>query len=186
MFSEKLKEQTRQSHQDLERVLIPQIKSIKTKEDYLELLGLFYSYFGALEEKIRAVIDTRSLPDYSQRRKTSSIAGDIAILGGQSPELVSDEQLPQIRDHAEALAALYVIEGSALGGKIISRMISQSLEGRADAALNFYNGYGEQTMDMWNSFKDAMNQQIVSEDQQERAIATATETFVRFKQLALT
>lgn len=185
MFSEKLKEQTKEGHQDLERVLIPQIKSIKTKEDYLDLLGLFYSYFGALEEKIRAVIDISSLPDYGRRRKTSSIAGDIATLGGQAPDFVSADQLPEIRDHAEALAALYVIEGSALGGKIISRMISQNLEGKADNALSFYNGYGEQTMDMWNSFKEAMNQQIVSEDQQERAIATATQTFLKFRQLAL-
>lgn len=185
MFSEKLKEQTKESHQDLERVLIPQIKSIKTKEDYLDLLGLFYSYFGALEEKIRIVIDARSLPDYPQRRKTSSIAADIAALGGKVPDFVSEEQLPEIRDHAEALAALYVIEGSALGGQIISRMISQSLKGKADAALTFYKGYGEQTMDMWNSFKEAINQQIISEDQQERAIVTATGTFLKFKELAL-
>lgn len=182
MFSERLKEETKENHQALERLLIPRIKAIKTKDDYSSLLSLFYKYFGGLEQKIDRVVDHELLPDYAERRKTSSIADDIHALGGTVPAF-SDTQ-PEINDHQQALGALYVIEGSALGGKIISKMISQALGDAASPALSFYQGYGENTDEMWATFKGILNEQLISPAEQDRVLAAANETFLRFKQLA--
>ncbi len=121
MFSEKLKEETKTNHQRLEHLLIPKIKSIKTTDDYLWLLRVFYSYFGALENEINKAVDQRLLPDQAHRRKADLIAQDIRKLGGEVPELADKALIPRISDHNQALAALYVIEGSALGGQIISK-----------------------------------------------------------------
>ncbi len=75
---------------------------------------------------------------------------------------------------------MYVLEGSTLGGQIISKMISQALPGKADHALTFYAGYGEQTMPMWNSFKTALNEQVQSPADQQELVHAANETFLKF------
>ena len=45
MLSVRLKEATQVAHLDLERSLITRIKSIRTTEDYVELLARFYAYY---------------------------------------------------------------------------------------------------------------------------------------------
>lgn len=181
MFSERLKEETKENHQSLERILIPQIKSIRNLEDYARLLGMFYSYFGGLEKKIDAAVDKELLPDYDKRRKTSAIADDLLAIGASLPDLAADNDLPEITDHQQALGALYVIEGSALGGKIISKMIAQALGDSVQKALSFYDGYGEDTAEMWGTFKGILNEQLISNEEQTKVIRTADETFLKFK-----
>ena len=72
MLSVRLKEATQVAHLDLERSLIIRIKSIRTTEDYVELLARFYAYYFRLETLIADVYDPGILPDYPSRRKASS------------------------------------------------------------------------------------------------------------------
>lgn len=48
---------------------------------------------------------------------------------------------------AEALGALYVVEGSTLGGRVIQRTLTS--RGISDIRLNFLDPYGEDTGQMW-------------------------------------
>ncbi len=156
------------------------IKDIRAKEDYVKVLELFYSYFGGLEKKVDTV-GHLNLPDYHLRRKKEAIANDIVSLNGTLPALTPDQHLPDITNKLQALGALYVMEGSTLGGIYISKMIAGQLNLEDGKSLSFFNGYGDQTESMWTSFKSSLEQLVVEPGEQAMVIQAANETFTRFK-----
>ncbi|MBD1393659.1 biliverdin-producing heme oxygenase [Mucilaginibacter glaciei] len=179
MLSDKLKEQTKSNHQQLEKVLVGKLRSIRSKEEYAALLKLFYSYFGGLETEINKVIDPTLLPDSTERRKTQSLADDLEFLGSTTPEKATGDSLPTLHSHLQALGALYVIEGSTLGGKIISKMMQQHL-GLNGGGLSFFTSYGDRTEQMWDTFKETLNYQATNPEQEAVVIAAANQTFLKF------
>jgi heme oxygenase len=178
MLSDKLKEETKHNHQVLEKALVSQLKAIRSPQEYAGLLKLFYGYFGGLETLINEAIDNSVLTDSGQRRKTRAIANDILALGNDVPAKATGDDLPTIKNHLEALGALYVIEGSTLGGKIISKMMQQQLS--LDKGLSFFLGYGDKTEQMWDAFKQALNNQAQNPEQEAVVIAAANQTFLKF------
>ena len=145
MLSEEIKEATKSNHQALEKKLIAKIKAIRNKEDYGELLVIFYEFFGGLECILEERMELSNLPDYLNRRKTSALADDLKHLGISLPLFATGDALPQINNHSEALGVLYVIEGSTLGGPIINKMVSRQLNDVNISEQSFFNGYGEKT-----------------------------------------
>jgi len=180
MIADQIKEHTQVQHQSLEAVMIRQIKSIKVPGDYVKLLEVFYSYFGGLETRIEATIGG-ALPDNHQRRKTDALASDIIFFGGTLPDKASGSDLPAIRNPRQAIAALYVIEGSTLGGIHISKMIQKRLDLKTTVGLRFFEGYGEQTKAMWETFKEVLNALPDSPEEEAEMIATASDTFTKFQ-----
>jgi len=181
MFTNKIKEATLQNHQQTEKVLVGKMKSMRSKQDYINLLNLFYGYFGGLELHIERYINVSNLADYLQRRKTSAIADDIKALGAAVPALATDDELPVIDNYLKAFGAMYVIEGSTLGGKIISKMIQQHLHIEDGKGLSFFNSYGEQTEQMWASFKEILNDVAITAGDEAVITGAANETFLKFK-----
>jgi heme oxygenase len=180
-LSDRLKARTSVSHQQLEKALIIQMRGMRNQEDYISLLQLFYSYFSALEDQINQYIGTEQLPDYMERRKTESLVDDIRSLGGVLPEKAKKTDLPQIDNHLQAFGALYVIEGSTLGGQIISNMIAKQLH-ITDKGLSFFKSYGDATNAMWEDFKKVLNNlQLDNPADQESIINAADDTFFKFK-----
>jgi len=114
---------------------------MQTTEDYISLLQVFYSFFGALEDRINVYIGSAELPDHLQRRKSEALAIDIRTLGGILPQKAALSDIPEIDDHLQAFGALYVMEGSTLGGQIISQMIAKQL-GIQDKGISFFQNYG--------------------------------------------
>jgi heme oxygenase len=157
MLSEKLKEDTKINHQLLEKKLVYRLRAIRNKQDYGKLLALFYSFFGGMEIGIETHFNKLNLPDYAQRRKTSSLVHDLTCLNEKLPILANGISLPIIKNHFQALGALYVIEGSTLGGRIICKMLNEQLNIPDFPGLSFFNGYGDNTAKMWEVFKSALN-----------------------------
>lgn len=184
MLAEQLKKDTLRSHQQLEKMLVGRMKAIRSKEDYIKLLQLFYTYFGGLETQIDQYISQDELSDYAERRKTQALAHDIETLGGKPMAKANGENLPQIKNTLQAYAAMYVIEGSTLGGKIISKMMAQQLGINNGEGLSFFNGYGDDTEFRWESFKNALDNITNSFEEDKLVIDSANETFDKFKQWA--
>ena len=155
------------------------LRAMQSLTDYIALLQIFYHYFGALEDRIDLFIGSAQLPDHLQRRKSDSLAKDISALGGALPEKATLLKLPVIEDHLQAFGALYVMEGSTLGGKFISQMIAKQLNIR-DKGLSFFQSYGEHLTTMWAKFKLTLNRQANNETDAERIIAAAEATFQQF------
>ena len=176
MLSDQLKEQTLANHQTLEKLLVGKIKAITTEADYIDLLQNFYSYFGGLETVINQYITSAQLPDIGQRRKTAALADDIMTFGATPIEKADGAALTGIDSEAKAFGALYVIEGSTLGGSIISKMISGKLG--LQRGLTFFNSYGENSHQMWGIFKEELNKLPVAKHTD--IIEAANNTFLGF------
>jgi len=181
MFTDTIKIATLPNHQLVEKLLVGKMRNLRSMTDYVELLKIFYSYFGGLEQLINPYISAENLSDYEHRRKSRAIANDIKILGGEVPVLAGVDSLPAIQNELQAFGALYVIEGSTLGGKIIAEMLQKHLSFNNGDGLSFFTGYGENSMQMWGTFKQTLNAMAQRDKDETEVIATANETFIKFK-----
>ena len=176
MLIDQIRAATAADHKKLEDRLFPFLQNIHSKEQYAQLLNAFYGYIFPVQEKIAQFIDRNVVTDMDQRRNASLIKNDIHALGLPLNGTLSTD-LPDIFDHPSALGALYVLEGSTLGGKIIAKTISD--KSGSTEALSFFKGYGSETGPMWKKFTQylelPLNQQAA-----ETVVHTATETFRRF------
>ena len=180
-LSELLKLTTKSNHQQLEKLLVLRLRLITTKEEYINLLQLFYSFFGGLEERINLYLLPHQPGYQPQRRTTLSIAEDIITLGGSVNEKAKGGDLPEIENYLQALGALYVIEGSTLGGKIIVKMLQRQLNIENNQGLSFFSGYGEETESRWASFKELLNNQSMRTTDTGMVVFAANDTFAKFK-----
>lgn len=151
MLIEQIRSATRSEHESLEQTLLPYIASIRSTKDYGRLLQAFNGYLFPVQERIMSFIDDEQVPDIAERRNARLLTDDLKALDQESNSVFC-EDLPPISSFPEAVGALYVMEGSTLGGKIIARMISQKLGG--NEGLQFFTGYGGNTGSMWKKFVD--------------------------------
>lgn len=178
MLSELLKEKTLSSHRELEKQVVQKIKNIHSVADYIDLLHIFHVYFGSLENKIAPFLHADFMPDIHGRRHARRLADDIAALGG-APNMRTDwVTVPRICCWQEALGALYVMEGSTLGGKFIVQLVSK--QANLTEGFSFFSAYGERTAERWVQFQDAINSRVVEPSDIDRTVTAAGETFGYF------
>lgn len=179
MLSTNLKEETKTAHLDLEKQVVQKLKAIRSNADYADFLKYFYTYFSQVEQAVKPFISLNILPDYQDRRNSSYLKNDIEALGGHVND-IPKVNVPRIEDHVQALGALYVMEGSIMGGSIIIKMLEK---GGITEGVSFFSGYGPQTGQKWGLFTEAMNRHVVGPEQEAVAIKTANETFSKFAEV---
>jgi heme oxygenase (biliverdin-IX-beta and delta-forming) len=173
MFSEDLKKKTAAAHQDLEKKLIPHLRKIGSKLDYIRLLEYLYRYYEPLERQIEPYVPAHQALFHSQ-----SILKDIEQLNpGYDQGFSEQAPVPVIRSAAAALGVQYVIEGSTLGGQIITKMLAKQLNTGTDTGFNYYNPYGNETGEKWSRFRDQLNQPR-SQAENDEIVSAANETFL--------
>jgi heme oxygenase len=180
MILDQLRKETKYAHAALEKQIIPKIKNA-TPASYSGLLACFYGYYKPVEDKIDLFISNDIVPHYSERRKAATIIHDLGIINGAAVyELPLCNHLPDINDVATALGAMYVLEGSTLGGSIIVKMLMQRLELHDESAVQFFSGYGEKSGAMWASFIRVLDNYTADKPIQQQIAATASATFSLF------
>src|SRR6478672_11618369 len=184
MLFTQLKEKTSSIHQQAEKILVGKLKGIKTIEDYIHILNLFVRFYTPLENSISEFIDDDVLQDYNQRKKTTLLLQDLHHLNFRLPiNYASENQQPAINNTLNAIGALYVLEGSTLGGIIIAEMLAKVL--KLNSGLSFFNCYGVHTHQMWQHFKLQVENHHYNTAAQDVIIASAIETFERFKEFLM-
>ncbi len=179
MLSTKIKEATKKAHQELEAKVVRKLKAIRSDQDYADLLKYFYAYFSALEKEMLPFITADVLPDYASRRNSGFLKRDIEELGGDINNL-PPVTVPEISNEIAALGALYVMEGSIMGGPHIVQMLQK---GGINKGISFFSGYGETTGKMWGTFTEVLNRSAESEEEELVAITAANETFSNFSEV---
>lgn len=184
MIIENIRTSTKKAHQALEGVLIPVLKKMNTADSYAALLNMFYGYYKGVELQLNQHLNDELIPRYSSRRKGELILADLEKLGSNETPVVSDI-LPVINSTPAAFGAMYVLEGSTLGGQIITRMLMNSLQMPVEN-FQFYNCYGEDSNAYWGEFIEAINSYAATlpAEQQQQIVDSANETFACFKALA--
>ncbi|MDT0689865.1 biliverdin-producing heme oxygenase [Salegentibacter sp. F188] len=82
----------------------------------------------------------------------------------------------------EALGAAYVVEGSAMGGMLISRNLKKCDKLAPIENHYFFNGKRD-SLKSWNEFKKLLNSRSFTEEEKASAINKAKETFEFFGQV---
>lgn len=178
MLAEDLKEHTYPEHQSSEKKMILALKKIESKVDYVYLLNWMYGFYAPLEALIQKRLTPDLLPDIDRRSRAEYLLWDIRDAGLPKPEFDICRELPAIDSAEQAIGALYVLEGSTLGGRIIAGMIHRQL-GPA-TPTGYFNGYGEENSHMWQAYKEFLDQPRTAE-QTSAILEGAKATFITFK-----
>lgn len=175
-FLERLKAETAAEHAAIEaasRVMDPAL-SIEAYRAYLERT---FGFYRVVEEQLRALHVWEALGlAGSEREKLPLLAEDIVLLAEVEPASIRVcDQPPRFASTLEAVGGAYVLEGSTLGGRVISRHI-QGLFG-PDVPRVFLECYGATTREKWQSFRAALARYATTREMEDRIIAGAQETF---------
>ena len=176
-----LKEKTRHQHEQTEGE-VDLMRDDFTIEEYRDLLKRFYSFYKPYEEKVRDAIQANPIElDYSKRQNTPRIVEDLRALGmsdAEISEIETTDDLPQLDSKERIYGSLYVIEGSNLGGQIISRHLKQHFDGLDESnGIAFFSGYGKETGPMWKAFGATVTEFAENGGNEDEIIAGANETF---------
>jgi heme oxygenase len=180
MLSTGLRIHTKVNHQKLEKKIIAAIKAIDNMQGYTDLLILFASYFGAVEKLVDESINLSCVPDYLQRRKVAALTADMNFLNTQLIPHAVPIILPDIENNLQCMGAMYVMEGSSLGGATIANLIASKTKLSTEGGLAFFNGYGANTIPMWQTFKNQLDSIVLNPGDEYVVIHSANQTFARF------
>jgi heme oxygenase len=125
---------------------------VATLPGYRALLARLYGFHAVWEPAIgRGLADEAFL---GPRRRLALLAADLAHLG-LAPEAIAALPKPDpltLDGPAAATGALYVLEGSTLGGQLIGRHIA-GLHGFSGDGLAYYRAHGAGAGAMWAAFR---------------------------------
>jgi heme oxygenase len=84
--------------------------------------------------------------------------------------------LPEMSDSAGLLGAMYVVEGSTLGGRLIARHVELALGLTAGQGNAYFRGHNERTGQLWKEFCDALRTNV-PDSETDAVIAAAKAMF---------
>lgn len=129
--------------------------SITDAAGYADCLSMFQAIFAPLETQLATFSDWQRIGiDFEARRRAPALRSDLAALGRFQINTIALAAAPNC--FPEALGALYVLEGSTLGGRVILADISARLGATIEGATKFLEGHGADAGLMWLSFRKAM------------------------------
>ena len=179
LIMSRLKEETAQAHKDTEKYSYGAeiMSGALTLEQYGEILLKNYWLHRHFEPIISANSDLNALFDsrLNERMKLNAIIEDLKKLAIQIP--TDWDGLVKPDNIAQCLGAMYVLEGSALGGAMIHRVLSKNVGIAEKNAFGFYTFYGQNLGPMWKEFGEIVTKFALNEVLEEEIVQFANETF---------
>ena len=127
--------------------------------EYCAYLERMWGLFAPLERALMTIEWQAIGIEIAERRKLAWLESDLTQLsanGGVLPALEMCDDLPRLNCVEEGVGALYVIEGSTLGGRVVMRKLQRVLGISPDAGGRFFTGYGENTGAQWRSYLEVL------------------------------
>jgi heme oxygenase len=148
-----LRTATRSAHHSIDHhpLLAPLVRPDLSLQHYGCVLRSFLWLYTPLQDALARSIEQAG-GGFELADRVGWLQADIAHLGLSRDLPPAPWQPPAMDSAGKLVGALYVIEGSTLGGQVISRQISASLGLTAPHGARFFNGWGEQTEARWNTF----------------------------------
>ncbi len=175
-----LKSRTAHQHQATEAT-VDLMREDFSLEDYRNLLVKFYAFYQPFEDKMREALKHNPIDfNHDERLNTPKILADLRSLGMSEIEISQIEptdDLPALDSKENIFGSLYVIEGSTLGGQVISRHLKQKFDLDETNGAAFFSGYGKDTGKMWNGYRESITNFAEGDANSEEIIVGANETF---------
>lgn len=169
---------TRAQHDRIEQLLL--LDAPMPLPRYGAILVGFERFLTAWERELREAMPARLHGWLAARERLGFVRQDLTFLGALVPRLPAvavPRCLPQ-RSAAAAFGSLYVIEGSALGGQVITPRLRRDLGLEPGRGASYFNGHGERTGAMWREFRLKAEAEIGDDAASRRqACCAATQTF---------
>lgn len=165
-----LRTETRPAHDLLEQNAFNQALTAGTLTEAAtaHFLAKMYGFLVPYEARLRA----QNLgPEWeaAARQRAHLILEDLQL---PASALAICPDMPPLASWPQLLGALYVLEGSTLGGQVIARQLA-----KAGIALRaYFTGYGERTGPRWKAFCELLAQ-AATPDNQAEIVASASLTF---------
>jgi heme oxygenase len=178
---QELRDATAAPHRALEKRL-PFVSVHLDRALYQRLIEAYYGFYFLLERQLDevGVLDSASL---HERHKLPLLTRDLLALGltqKQISELSLCNELPPLENSLQVLGVMYVIEGSTLGGQVLSRIVREKLSIDSDSGGAFLDVYGSETGQMWKRFL-ALLSTVDEPSQREQVVRSALITFSTFE-----
>ena len=172
----RLRRETAGDHEAVEGVMPLMVQELDTNE-YVACISRMYGVVAAWEEQAY-----RTAPDWlrdslAERKRLGMLDSDLAYFGHVSSEERST--LPQTNDVPSLLGAMYVMEGSTLGGQQIARHVEKCMGLTTGFGNAYFVGHGDQTGRMWKEFC-LMLETRVPEDDARAVVQGAKAMFATF------
>lgn len=174
---DELKSSTWSLHKALEHQ-IPFPQSFATLESYERVLGVFYRFQLSLDRYAQRYCHQICADfDLHKRQRLPLITEDMQFLAMARP-LDNVNVALQLDSLDEFYGAMYVNEGSTMGGHIIQAAMRKMYGESAVSWTRYLNPYGDDMMPMWQSFRRALQTEIDSDNARlASVISGATKTF---------
>jgi heme oxygenase len=174
---DRLREATRELHGevDAEAAL-----STGGRERYLWFVARMYGFHAAIEPRLAEALSGAGALglDLERRRKAHLFAADLLHFELRPGKLPRCAALPRLDSPARALGALYVVEGSTLGGAFLLAQLGRALRIAPGAGASGIAPYGVALRDMWVGYARAVDRFVGANPAAEpEVIAAARETF---------
>lgn len=161
MLSNIIKADTAPLHARLEQTLFSAaiMDGSFTLAQYEKVLRVNYFVHHLLETAIFTCLDEtiRHKIDFATRKKLFALEADMKAsdINPSEDQTISVSQ-PVFHNEAEALGALYVLEGATLGGRLIIKQLKKN-DSFSALPLAYYDVYGDRTGFMWKQFLEVIN-----------------------------
>lgn len=126
-----------------------------------------------LEAALDAADAGQVIADWTERRRGALLREDLALLGGPVPDAGA---APALASPAAIAGTLYVLEGSRLGGRFLSRRLARGFP-RAYLDTN-------QPSEKWRILLDRLDAILYEPARLQSALAAADQAFAAFERAA--
>lgn len=157
--------------------------SIQDQADYCALLARLHGLYSRLESALEPWSDefVDLGLDYDKRKKLNLLTNDLRHFGWNSLTSFGDDFSLRIETFPQAVGCLYVLEGSTLGGQVISKHLKSKLQLNEDGTgLSFYQSYGSSTGQMWRNFCESLSrysERLTDANLRQEVLISAKNTF---------
>lgn len=145
----RLRLETANDHQAVEDGMPLMHQDIDAAE-YVRCLRKMYGIIATWEDQSSAAAPEWLRESLALRKRRHLLDVDLATFGHVPTK--ERAKLPPLDNVYFMLGAMYVMEGSTLGGQIISRHIEKCLDLTSGTGDAFFVGHGNQTGRMWKEF----------------------------------
>ena len=130
-----------------------------TRARYIRVLQVFHAFFSQWE----CVLD-QTCPDslrsvWLGRRRTSRLQQDLLELSASTdPALNLVLSSESVSGSGHWLGSVYVLEGSTLGGQVISRFLERHFGWSGGRGYSYFQGYRDETAMRWKQVCAALEE----------------------------
>ena len=167
-----LRAATREHHARIDGLM--DLRRMGDRRHYAEVLRVLDAFLAAWEPAVMAALPARWHEWLQARSRRPFLRADLRALGvAAAPHGAA---APTLDGTGAAWGSLYVMEGSALGGQVITRRLAEAGL-HPDHGSAYFHGWGDATGAMWREFRTLLEAQLAAPGAVAEACDAACRTF---------